>query len=337
MASLSFSNAPAALSPREAEQQKDGASAPQGFSILKECFPEKKEQKAVPGVLEQLLGGIPSPSRNGNVFGNGVAAPNGVPFGPPAHAPMQMLAPSMPPPPPMQAAPTCQDPRWEPPRAAAPQCEAFAGSYRERLRAGGRAAFQRGFDAGFVPKSMKQDWSQMPQTTSQGVLSHPQEVQNASAVQYGDNQQMWNGAGQMQNNEYYYVPVQAPQFQQGSYSQEMAMQQPQMAMQQPQMQMLPQMAMQQPMQMMPMAQGEQSPQLSQCNVMQMPSMAMQSMPQTPTASSSGYSTPMSEVDNVRAECMAMLMPQASQFCPVDRDQLVAQLKAAAVDQSEYED
>lgn len=323
---MSFANAPAPTSPRGDAEAKD--AAPQGFSILNECFPEQKELKAVPGVLEQLLGGLPSPARSTNRFGMGAAAPNGAPFGPPAHAPMQMMAPSMPPPPPMQAAPSCQDPRWQPAQGAAPQAEHF-GSYREKLRAGGRAAFQRGFDAGFAPKNMKQDWNQMSHDASQGVHSQPHE----GAVHYGDNQQMWNGAAQMQqNSEYYYVPVQAPQFQQGSYSQEM----PQMAMQQPQMQMLPQMAMQQPMQMMPLAQGEQSP-MSQCNVMQMPPLAMQQMPQTPTASSSGYSTPLSEVDSVRAECMAMLMPQASQFCPVDKEELARQLRAAAVDQAEYED
>lgn len=80
--------------------------------------------------------------------------------------------------------------------------ESSATSYRERLRAGGRGAFQRAMDAGFVPKNMKQDWSglQASPAPAQGFLPKTQaEGNQAGMMQYstlGDSQQMWNGAGQ---------------------------------------------------------------------------------------------------------------------------------------------
>lgn len=300
---------------------EEGNSSSPGFSILKDIFPghgeappavEMKVPSPAPCVLTQLLGSIPSPAR-GNMYGNGNApAPNCMPFAPLAHAPMKFGAPAGPPPPPMMPAPI-----------AAPQFqEAGFGSYRERLRAGGRGAFQRAFDVGLVPKNMKQDWNgvQMPSTPAQGMLLQSAEGHNCSQMSYdGSHGQMWNGTGQMQqSNDYCGYAMQAPQMQ---------------------MQMLPQMAVQQPMQMMPMQQGEASPVTPQMAMpqpqmqMQLPPMAM-SQPQTP--SSSGYNTPTSS-DSVRAECMAILMPQASQFFPCDQDLLAAQLRASAESQQRYED
>lgn len=236
--------------------------------------------------------------------------------------------------------------------AAAPE-QAF-GSYRDRLRAGGQGAFQRAFDAGFVPRSMKQEWGgmHMPPAASHGELLQ-QEMQSGAAMSYtgaGDCNQMWSGAGHMQSDSWggpmqtqYQCVQQAPQFE----TQGLQMVPPvSMQSQQMPMQMLPQMAVQQPMQMMPMAQGEQSPQMSQMYMsqmpvqqmpqpqMQLPQMAMSQAP--PTAS--GESTPtgmQTPAESVRSECMAILMPQASQF-HCDSDMLAAQLQASA-DCQRYED
>lgn len=103
--------------------------------------------------------------------------------------------------------------------------------------------------------------------------------------------------------------------------------------------MLPQMAfqqqpMQQPMQTMPM-QGDHSPMMGQMQIphgmpMQLPQMAM-SQPQTPSAS--GASTPKEICER---ECLAILMPQASQFGVTDKEALAAQLQASA-DCQRYED
>merc|ERR1719162_2176832 len=124
-----------------------------------------------------------------------------------------MVAPVMPPPPVMPA-PAYQE-------------QGFP-SYRERLRAGGRGAFQRAFDIGLMPKNMKQ------------------EGQTGSSMSYGDANQMWTGAGQMQSNDYAYQA----QYQMPMPSQQMPLMMPHMAMQQPSTQMLP-------------MQGEQSPQMGQ--------------------------------------------------------------------------
>lgn len=324
-----FLDAPNALSPNNVELTKGESepevTVPQGISILKEIFPEHGEEAAqapkgkAPSVL-QLLGSVPSPAR----------APLGgsmQPFGPPAHAPMPMVAPVVPPPPPLMPAPACQaaQAHWEPPRAMGQPEPAF-GSYRERLRAGGRGAFQRAFDIGLVPKNMKQEWMTNGTDANNGAMGMPYG---------GDAQQMWNG--QVQSSDYGGMAMQA----QYPYVQQVPQQSPMPVQMMPQPQMQPQ--MQQPMQMMPMASGDQSPQMGQ---LQLPQMAMQQMAmqqsqmpsmgmsQAPTPTSSGASTP-SGVESVRSECMAILMPQASQFS-CDNDLLAAQLKASADCQC-YED
>lgn len=313
---VSFLDAPSALSPRDVEETQIKADAeadsevqaPQGISILKEIFPEHGQEsenaagKAPP--LQQLLGSVPSPAR---AFANSNQQ-NSAPFGPPPHAPMPMVAPVLPPPPPMMPAP-CQE-------QLIPQEAAF-GSYRERLRAGGRGAFQRAFDAGFVPRNMKQDWISQSTDMQQGAVA-------MSYASVGDGQQMW-GAGQMQSTDYCGMSMQA-QYQ----CMQQVPQQPSMPMQ-----MMSQPQMQQPVQMVSMGSGDQSPSMSQMQMpqmqipLQLPHLAV-SQTQTPTPSVSGDSTP-TEIDSVRSECMAIL----GQF-PCDNNLLAAQLKASA-DCQRYED
>jgi len=183
--------------------------------------------------------------------------------------------------------------------------------------------------------------------TAQGVLSHQSEMQNGYGTT-ADAQQMWNGTGQMQSTDYCGVPMQAHY--QCMQPEVQNMQQPPMMM--PGMPMLPQMAVQQP-QMLAMAQSDQSP-MSQMQMpqmqtqqLQLPQMAMSNV-HTPTAS--GECTPTTWVNNhlvasgastptevARRECMAMLMPQSSQFFPCDQANLAAQLQQMAESQGAYED
>lgn len=337
-----------ATKPCEEEEVEEVRAATQGISILKEIFPdhdvEASECAAAPSkegpLLQNILGSVPSPARA--PFGQ----VNSTPFGPPSHTPMPMVAPVGPPPPPLMPAPVCQD-QWEGARATGPLlAEPAFGNYRERLRAGGRGAFQRAIDAGFVPKNMKQEWGamQMSSANAQGMLSSAADVHSGGNMSYGvgDSQQMWGGAGQMAGSDYCGVALQQ------QYSQDycgMQMQAPPTPDMMPMGQqiappmstqtplMLPQMAVQQPMQqqmqMMPM-QGDQSP--MQMAQMSMPVTPM-AVPQTPTTAS-GDTTPVG-IDHVQRECMAILMPQTSQF-PCDKDILAAQLKASA-DCQRYED
>lgn len=175
-------------------------------------------------------------------------------------------------------------------------------SYRERLRAGGRGAFQRAMNAGLMPKNMKQEWCQQPQ-----------QLNNNMAMQC-DGQQMWNTnwqQGQMQMQ-----PTQQMQCQPAQMPVQMM----------PQMQAQPS-QFQQPMQMMSM-ECMQEPQMqapqAQVQMFEMPMCQMQ------TPIQSGESTPTTEVDR----CMAIIMPQQSPFG--FNDDLAAQLQAAA-DCQRYED
>jgi len=198
---------------------------------------------------------------------------------------------------------------------------------------------------------MKQDWGGMQATSvaAHGML--PQQDAQSTAVSYGggvDCNQMWSGAGHMHSNDCYGAPMQSQYqcVQQSPQYDTQGLQMitpPSMQSQQMPMQMLPQAAMQQPMQMTPMVQGEQSPQMSQMHMSQMPSQQMVmpqmqlphlaiSQPQAPSAS--GESTP-TEIASVRSECMAILMPQASQF-HCNNDMLAAHLQASAESQR-YED
>jgi len=330
---------------------KTNAGAAPGVSILKEIFPEHgKEPIKNDAILQQLLGSIATPARN-SILRNQAAAKQQmqnlpcappshaptIPCGPPSHAPMLSVAPAMTPPPP-SAAPAYQAPSAPP---AFPQVNTFT-NYREKLRAGGRGAFQRSIDAGFMPKSMKQDWNaaQAPSAHAQGFLPQ-QQMQNSQQTWNGDDgQQMWNGAGQMHGNGGWGVPASQPQMpmqhmyaQQVSPLEQQAMpsqQQDQMLMYQSQMPQQVQTAqMQMPQMQMPQM---EMPQM-QMPQMQMPQMQMQQMQQMemPTPTASGDSTP-ADVDR----CMAIINPQAGQF-PYDKDLVALQLRAAAECQQCYED
>lgn len=163
--------------------------------------------------------------------------------------------------------------------------------------------------------------------------------------------QTWSGAGHLQSNDYCGAPMQG-QYQ--GMQQELMMGHltpmsghvtPISASQSPMQQhAVPMQMMPQPMQMM--AQGDQSqwcvdPQNSWGpNGVQMQLPQLTSGASTPYTSS-GASTPMGygenvEMDSVRRECMAIVMPQTSQFFPADADLLAAQLRASADCQC-YED
>merc|ERR1719491_744974 len=207
----------------------DVEASPHGISILKEIFPDHDAcadqaartlaaGKAPPPPIHQLLTGIPSPARSsvcsrnaqpghaepgvGSVLGALVVTNSSV---------LQMPATMAPPPPPVPPAPTCQallgpQQSWELSRGAAPLLpEQGFTSYREKLRAGGRGAFQRAFDVGLMPKSMKQEWHMtaapstpthafMPQQQA-GVADPMQCGQSMGYVGGDDRQQMWSGAG----------------------------------------------------------------------------------------------------------------------------------------------
>merc|ERR1712232_763876 len=143
---------------------------PQCVSILTELFPEhgvietsaeKIPQSRPP--LQQLLGSIPTPARS-------LAAFRGTATTPP------LAAPTIPPPPlpPMLPAQACQrnQDSWDLPRSTPPSAEPYFTSYREKLRAGGRGALQRAFDAGLVPKSMKQDTGCQPEMHANSGYQH---------------------------------------------------------------------------------------------------------------------------------------------------------------------
>lgn len=153
-------------------------------------------------------------------------------------------------------------------------------SYREMLRAGGRGAFQRSIDAGFMPTNMKQGWDtvQMPQNQAQGRVAQQgqMEHQNAAmpyAMAY-DGQQMWNGAeGQMHSDDCWSVPFDQSQMSsQSMYTQDSQIQDPMMMHQQMPFHIMPEMdmAMQQPqmqlecdqLQRMVQNEGPQLPQIS---------------------------------------------------------------------------
>lgn len=258
---------------------------------------DRTENTAADVSILQLLGGIPSPARkypqSGQLQGSGhlgSTQPQGIPCCPPPHAPMPLEAPASPPPPPMS-------------QVSVLNCD-VGPSYRERLRAGGQGAFQRAFNVGLMPKSMKNDWSgPCASAEAQGMLPQQADMQNGMYQQWTgrDSQQMWNGAGQMQGHEYWYVP----------------MEQPQVYTQSPEMvQMAPMQDQQQMLAMQPQA-LLQPPQISPTSMGNETLLQQESMP--------------SEL----GRCLAIVMPESAML-PCDKDLVAAQLKAAADCQC-YED
>lgn len=198
---------------------------PFGPSILKEIFPDHGK------LPEEVVNRIPSPSRArrpSNPVMSPITKPNSRPqLSPskgagspsvmstsPVHAPGPVgpLAPMLPVPP-MQ-----MQQQWDAQQMAGmqqgPDASYAGGSYRERLRAGGRGAFQRTMDAGFVPRTYKQDqWN----GSAYGEGFMEQQMQGMG-MEYGmgaDAQLMWNGSEQMAGNDYWGTPVN--QFQQEQY------------------------------------------------------------------------------------------------------------------------
>jgi len=248
-----------------------------------------------------------------------------------------------------------------PAATTAPGPEPPCSNYRERLRAGGRGAFQRAFDMGLVPKNMRHDqWNSMstPTTTPTSMMGQQMDSNIGASEGYGmcgDAHQMWGGGVQsMQSgaSDFWMMPTDGRaathmNSQQVTYMQQMSQMMPQAAMQPQPPQQTPQMYSssmpfqpQQQQQPMPLAQYPASQGAHHasppCSVVSLPqaaldgtSMCMGSAPPctTPVATASD-STP-SDVDR----CTSFLKFSFGDF---DSDFMAAQLKAAADDQI-YED
>jgi len=126
---------------RGGAQHQAVAQTPADTQLPCECF-LKAPMPGGDSVLEQLLGGIPSPARTHpgtKQISNGQR--HGIPCSPPAHSPTLLSTSAVATPP--------------PPQVSAPVDRETAGlSYREKLRAGGRGAFQRAYNVGLMPKTM---------------------------------------------------------------------------------------------------------------------------------------------------------------------------------------
>jgi len=227
--------------------------------------------------------------------------------------------------------------------------EPAVASYRERLRSGGRGAFQRAADAGFAPKPTRQEWNPMAQDET--FWYQQANAQNGAAMHY-DAQLIWSGPEQMQGNDCWSTSMNQSQMAtQYSYMQ----QAPELQLQSPELlQMSPMMTPQQP-EIQQMQQGAQMPQMQVA--MEMTGSQMQTtmfatssdnmqadfdrqqflqqtqqMPQMPTSMLATGSDGMpAEFDR----CMAIVMPGTAQF-QGDKDLMAAQLRAAADCQC-YED
>lgn len=312
----------------------------QSVSILKEIFPDHlslKHAETAAGKgpaldpLETLLGKLPpSPART---------RPNGFSgFTQPATSGGFATVPGNGGPPPSQWLPSqdqaSKDP-WDATATPAAPDTAIA-SYRERLRAGGRGAFQRsvsGFVAKMTPPVAQDQWLQDWSTPGQGYFTPQQDMQYTTDA----SQMPWPCGEQMQSSDGWNMPMNQPQmlaeyeFQQQMVPASAEMMQMDMASQQQQYmlqpQMMPQMV-QQP-QMMPQSEQLLQMQMPQVQVpqMQLPQMAMS---QVPTVTASGDSTP-----DEMGRCMAIVMPQSAPYAQ-DKDFVAAQLQAVADCQC-YED
>jgi hypothetical protein len=321
------------LTTEDCKDNDESGFPAQGISILKEIFPEHESPRNQGPLLTQLLGGIPSPARAlGSQQTHGLVSTT------------PCVAPIVPPPPPVLPAAPCQMAQdgWDMLHlgtGALPVPEPAFSSYRERLRAGGRGALQRAFDAGLMPRTLKQE------TPCSTPLSHSSPMSYASAA---DGQMMWNTSdywpAQMEHAQASgtYCPMQQmlPQGQDlgqmqhfqchQQYVQPMPPQTPVEHLQLPHMQ-LPQPATQMgPLGQAPIA-ADGSPQMPQMQVqpMQMPQMQVPQMQVPIAANTDALPT---ELDR----CMAIVMGQSAAQTQCDKDMLAAQLKATADCQC-YED
>lgn len=322
-----------------------------GISILKEIFPEHgSEEKAptkeaTPGQLplEQLLGSIPTPAR-----ASASQACTLTSTAPPAVSSVQVVPPPPPGAPPMLPAAACHsrhDPLELSRMMSPPLSEPTFTSYRERLRTSGRHAFQRAYDAGLLPKAMKQDSSAVARFDSHYHPDMRTCTPLSSPMSY-----MSNGghtAVSMQSNDCWPVQMEASSMAAFPSQQlHMMAQQPDARQMSPMQCQLPQMLSYPALQQQPTQplMDAPSPHMSQMQVgmhmsqmqpqpVQMPQMQMQQMqpPQTHLqVAVSGDATP-TEIDR----CMSIVMPGATQF-PYDKDMMAAQLQATANCQC-YED
>jgi hypothetical protein len=322
--------------PASRDEEAEGTKTPpQGISILKEIFPEHGSGEGTAPALAQqmLLNSIPTPAR---ACSSPVPAlTSTTPISSPSLSPLPVIPTSI-----------CRS----------------GTSYRERLRAGGREAFQRAFGVGLMPKTMRQEamnCSDMqfprPDATFNGFPVSQNATPISSPMSYSsvtDSHAVWDAPAPMQSADYWPsqmehpllleqpqmmgrfggsqdVPQMSSQFQQDQYQQAAWRSMPMQQMQRPE---LPPQAMQQMQQMQQMHHMQQmqpdlSPQAMQ--QMQMPHMQVQ-VPQ--------MHMQRMELDSSPTElhrCMAIVMPETAQF-PCDKNMVAAQLQAAADCQC-YED
>jgi hypothetical protein len=282
----------------EKAEAAKGASI--GISILKEIFPNQASGEGSAPSKQMLLNSIPTPSRA-------------------CASPLHALTSTTPLPPP-SLAPV--------PLMPAPSCHHLGGSnYRERLRAGGREAFQRAYNAGLMPKAMKQDgmygsdsWMGRHQFSQNNTpVSSPMSYSSVA-----DGHAVWDSAAAAaptQNADYWPNQMEhaqmldrpqmmsnfgashdtqqiIPQFQQAQFQQAWNA----VAMQQA---------------------GQQQQQQAQLQL-QLPQQQMQQMPVAVGSSPTELH-----------RCMAIILPETAQF-PCDKQMVAAQLQAAA-DCQYYED
>lgn len=196
-----------------------------------------------------------------------------------------------------------------------PPAPVYQESYRDRLRAGGRGALQRSFDAGFMPATMKQEWG-----AAQTAAAYADGYMAQQSMEYGmggDAQYMWGSQDQWQGDDSWggsqYHHMQHGSMQEDYYQHQMGPQ--------PQDLLLPL----EPGHMGPVTPHAQCPQTPQMG----PITPHAQCPQTPQMLPMTPAGP----DGSPSNLMAIVMP--TQF-PCDSDEMAAQLKAAADCQC-YED
>lgn len=199
--------------------------------------------------------------------------------------------------------------------------------YRERLRAGGREAFQRAFNVGLVPKSMKQE---VYNNDMQGLRQqHSASVSSPMAYSsVPESHAMWDAP--MQSNDYWHTQMEHPPM-----LEQPQMMSPHFTGSQDVQQMMPQ--FQQAWNPVPMQQPDMQPQPLPHG--QLPAMPNMQVPQMHMQQQQLEGMPV--VDSSPTElhrCMAIIMPEAGQFgqFPCDKNMMAAQLQAAADCQC-YED
>jgi len=197
------------------------------------------------------------------------------------------------------------------------------GSYRERLRAGGRGALQRAFDSGLVPKNMKQDWNSMQSPTSQMSSSGGMAFYTNTV----DNQQVWNGGV----SDYWCMPTDQTQMaSQMPYMQQMG---PMVSMQQQPMSTTPLPQQAPPLQLGPPASMQAGGPPPATSALMLPQGALM-RGDTPAVGSMQDVTPQSDSTPEEIDrCKAIIMPN---FDAYDPEAMAAQLRAVAYGQT-YED